>query len=328
MTHLKKTLFFLAAGWGSLTMGGAAFAESAQDYEQAGMALFRAGQYEKAIDYFNNAVKADPNDAQAYEDRGDAYMKLNDKANAFSSYQAALQLDPGNPTLQTLVENLEGQTLSADSPAPTADASQQAQAPSGPTTVYVEKRRRFVQILRPLPNYNDGLPLMDHAPVWYRAELAYNYSQQGDLNDSANAVNSENTNGGLNFGMTNAQASASSSGIEAGGEVGFLLSPFAGIALGARVIESSDYNLSAYNSAPSTIFGAPSDFENATFSPLVVPLTLDAYLFLPDKGGRFFISGGIGYYFGMVAVNENYSFSNYSGDPNAFGNPTGNLYAG
>jgi hypothetical protein len=76
------------------------------------------------------------------------------------------------------------------------------------------------------------------------------------------------------------------------------------------------------------VAGAPSDFENATFTPYVVPLTLDYYLFLPDSGGRFFLTGGIGYYAATVHVNENASLSNLFNDANEYWNPWGDLTAG
>ncbi len=337
MTRSWKNLLSLFLGFSPFLACSPLFAAAAQDYDQAGMALFRAGQYEKSIQYFNNAVQADATDWQGYEDMGDAYMKLDDKPNALSSYQKALQLNPGDSTLQALVDSLSDQvgtgTAAEDQTQPeTSNPPAQPQDDSGyaapaPTTIVVRHFRRH-RMVRALPNYNDGLALMDHAPIWFRAEFGYDYSAQTQLMDSATATNTENTNGDLFFNFTSGNASMSHNGFQTGGELGFLLNPYNGIAIGARFIEASDYNLSAVNSNASTVSGAPSDFENATFSPRVVPITLDYYLFLPDHSGRFFVSGGVGYYFGSVQVNENYSLSNYYGNANAFGNPYGNLNAG
>ncbi len=337
MTHSWKNLLLLAAGFCPFLAGSPLFADAARDYDQAGMALFRAGQYEKSIQYFNNAVQADSTDWQAYEDMGNAYMKLDDKPNALSSYQKALQLNPGDSTLQALVDNLndqagtgtstEDQTQPETASTPTESQDDAAYSAPAPTTIIVRHFRRH-RMFRPLPNYNDGMALMDHASIWFRAEFGYDYSAQTQLMNSATATNNENTNGNLFFNFTSAHASMSHNGFQTGGEIGFLLNPYNGIAIGARFIEASDYTLSAVNSAPSSVSGAPSDFENATFSPRVVPITLDYYLFLPDHSGRFFVSGGVGYYFSAVQVNENYSLSNLNNDPNSFGNPYGDLNAG
>src|SRR5271154_2708700 len=105
MKKYSILLSFTALGF-LAAFTGKAFAETAQEYDQAGMALFRAGLYEKSIQYFNNAVQADPNDEPGYQDMGDAYMKLDDKPNALKAYQQALQLNPDNQTLKIMVENL------------------------------------------------------------------------------------------------------------------------------------------------------------------------------------------------------------------------------
>ena len=67
-------------------------AANSQDFKEGGMALYRAGQYAKALDYFNNAVQADPNDWQAYEDLGDTYSKMDDLANAKNAYQKYIEI--------------------------------------------------------------------------------------------------------------------------------------------------------------------------------------------------------------------------------------------
>ena len=125
--YLRNCLLFFA-GAAAFSCQAPLFAGAAQDFDQAGMALYRAGQYEKAIQYFNNAVQADPGDAKAYEDMGNAYMKLDDKPNALASYQKALNLNPNDPTLQTLVDNLGGQ-MGENNSAADENSPEEAPAP-------------------------------------------------------------------------------------------------------------------------------------------------------------------------------------------------------
>ena len=101
-----------------------------------------------------------------------------------------------------------------------------------------------------------------------------------------------------------------------------------GIGIGARYIQSTNYVFNAVDSAPASFGSNPHDFENATFSPYVVPITLDYYLFMPDHDGRFFVSLGVGYYAADVNVSESYNFDNFEESTGNVGTPFGDLTAG
>ncbi len=331
----------------------------AQEYDDLGMSLYRQGLYAKAIPYFQNAVQTDPQDWQGYENLGNAYFKINANTEALSAYQKSLQINPDNSTLSNIVQTLQGSTPSVSgntglnqntvAPAPppsnvTPPSSNssveseepiqnnpQAQAPpaSGgqPDQTYVVRRRRhYVDNFE--PTYTDGLNPIDHAKFWAKFETGYNYSLQGDLNNSASSINSESANGTL-YGDPNwsGSASMSSNGYMVGGEFGFLLDPYNGLGIGFRFIQSNDFVFNAVNNAPASI-GSSQDFENGDFTSYVVPITLDYYMFFPDGDGRFFFSLGGGYYAAAVNINENYNFSNTSGQNYNYGSPFGALTGG
>jgi len=312
---------------------GRAFAETAQEYDDAGMALFRAGLYDKSLQYFSSAVQTDPQDWQGYQDMGDAYMKLDNKQSALQSYQQALQINPNIPGLQTTVNNLSGE-ISADSNTDNGDQQPQASTPPPPnnngysnqpgSSVVVVQHRpwRRARVVRTY-KFNDNLALIDHAPIWSKLQLGYTYAQVGDLTSgAANINNGSYSNGATALYGYPGYASASNSGLHVGGEVGFLLNPYMGIGLGFKYIQLADYNANV-------VYSSTGDYENATFTPELAPLTLDYYLFLPDKGGRFYIKGGIGYYFSAVHVNETYSSANfYAQGSIPPGNWVGDLYSG
>jgi hypothetical protein len=310
-----KTLSLLSAGLCPFLASAPLFAAAAQDYDQAGMALFRAGQYEKSIQYFNNAVQVDSTDWQGYEDMGNAYLKLDDKPNALSSYQKALQLKPGDSTLQALVDNLTDQVGSGTStedqtqpetsnpPAESQDDSSYAAPPQ--TTIVVRHPRRYRVFQRPLPNYNDGLAMMDHAPIWNSFSIGYAYSSMTDL---INGVNG--TNQAIAADSDSGLATFNNSGIGLNVELGFLINPYNGIGVGIGYRRNSDLN-------ENINFNNGGDFQTINLQPQVVPITIDYFLFLPDKGGRFFISAGAGYYFGDVRVDNNFDFSIQQGSPDA-----------
>jgi hypothetical protein len=200
-----------------------------------------------------------------------------------------------------------------------------------PGTTIVVRRRRSGWRTYQEPTYNDNLAPIDHAKFWAKFEAGYSYTLQGDLTNSASVINSESASGTLpsyQLGLTSGNATMSTNAYNLGAEIGFLINPYMGIGIGVRYIQSTNYTFSGINSAAATVGSNPNDFENAAFSPYVVPITLDYYLFLPDHDGRFFISLGGGYYAGDVNVSESYNFDNYYGSRGNVGTPAGDLTAG
>ena len=336
----KYTLGFLLTF--SLLSPSLSQAATAQEYTDMGTALFQKGLYDKSVVYFKEAVQADPNDWQAYEDLGNAYAKMNDNTDALDAYQKSLQINSDNPTLQTLVDNLKASpatqdqsnfnSLSQDHPAAAPAPSNGGNwVESQPTTVVIQ-RRRALQQAQPVVDYKDGLPAMDHARVWTKFNLGYVNARVGDLNTSANNWNTDIANNGWT-----GSASMGTDAYSLGFELGFLMNPNSGIALGVHYIGLNDYKLNVnyqngpFNDGTNTY---DSDYDQTTLTPYAIPFTLDYYLFLPDSSGRFFLSAGVGYYFGTVHVERSYSgiidsFNN--NDPNYannFDQYSGDLTAG
>jgi tetratricopeptide (TPR) repeat protein len=324
---MKNTMTLLGLCLLSLIPGLAAAQLSSQELDYQGESIYSKGFYAKSIPYFQQAIQADPNNAKAYEDLGNAYLKQNDQTDAIAAFQQSLQINPNNSTLKALVDSMSANGTTAPPPQTQSTEpsyNQGTEAPPAQETFVVRRRRPRLE--NPPPNnWKDGLAPMDHAKIWVKYEMGYNYSAQGDLMNSVTNVSNANTSGTLPFNFTNGAATMPPGGLELGGELGFLLNPYNGIAIGIRYIQSNDYIYQASNTSNTQT--PPYDNENATFTPYVVPLTLDYYFFLPDSGGRFFLTGGIGYYMATVNVSENYSLNNYEGSP-TYGSPTGDLTAG
>jgi tetratricopeptide (TPR) repeat protein len=60
----------------------------------AGIDYTKQGYYDKAMYLYNQALRADPNSAIAYNNRGVVYAKLGNYASALSDFNSALGLDP------------------------------------------------------------------------------------------------------------------------------------------------------------------------------------------------------------------------------------------
>lgn len=319
-------------------------ADTAQDYRDMGQALFQRGLYAKAVDYYQQAVSADPNDWQSYQAMGDAYMKMNADAEALRAYQKSLQINSNNPTVQAQVNSLTASGVQASAnpspsqPGPAASTSP-SNNPSGnfdesqpvtETQTVIKRRNPY----RPAAvTYNDNLAPMDHAKLWTQFSIGYTNSRGGDLITSANSWNTDIANNGWT-----GSAITSNDGLNLGFELGFLINPNNGIGLGVKYVSMADYNLNVNYQNAQIISGTfyDSDFDQTTLSPYIIPITLDYYLFLPDHDGRFFLSLGAGYYFADVHVNRNYSaiiqsYNQVPSDPNyanEFDQYSGDLTAG
>lgn len=301
----------------------------AQDYDDQGMSLYNRGLYEKAIGYFNSAAQANPNDWQAYESIGNAYAKLNNNQAALDAYQKSLQINPNNSTLSVVVDNLKNSknTSPASSTNNQNNWSENEPVQNQNSTVVVQPgiRPRPGGIwTEPAVDYKDGLNPIDHAKLWTKLELGYSYAQLGDLTDAANNINNGtyvNADLGLPIAY-NGNSISSNSGLHLGAELGFLLNPYMGLAIGAKAMAISNYtaNVTYQNG----------DYENEILSPYLVPLTLDYYVFLPDAGGRFYFKAGVGYYASAVHVDETYSYSNFYNqhESTLVENWIGDLYSG
>ncbi len=310
---------------------------TAQDYDDSGQALYRQGLYEKAVPYFQNAIQADPADWQAYENLGDAYAKLNNNASALTAYQMSLQIHPDNPVLKTQIDLLKASASSPVTPPPSGGEAAPPPAENENkeqsnfdqfvsehpflTNKYVPGTPTPLPAPKPVVKVRQDLNPIDYSKLWTQFQLGYNYSLQSDLVNGAAAYNSLiKTEGGAG------SVQASNSGLNLGFEIGFLIDPTDGLALGIHFLSTNDYT--AKVNFQNGISGTPPDFQNETLSPYVIPFTLDYYYFIPDRDGRFFITGGVGYYAATLHVQNNYSYQIQTNDPNNADYESGDLSSG
>ncbi len=78
-------------------------AASATDLVQQAHSAYAAGQYDTAIQTYQAAIAADPNNAKAYQGMGNCYYAKSDKSAAVAAYQKALQIDPNNTPLKAFL---------------------------------------------------------------------------------------------------------------------------------------------------------------------------------------------------------------------------------
>jgi tetratricopeptide (TPR) repeat protein len=88
-TIIKTFMIFGAAA--AFAFGANVEAEKAFD---RGLSAYNKGDYKTTIADFTQAIKLDPNDAMAYNNRGIAYDELGDYGKAIADYTQAIKLDP------------------------------------------------------------------------------------------------------------------------------------------------------------------------------------------------------------------------------------------
>ncbi len=67
---------------------------TAEEHNGLGIALIDDGQYEQAIEEFNQAIELDPNCATAYNNRAYAYIRKGQWDLAIADCNKAIELDP------------------------------------------------------------------------------------------------------------------------------------------------------------------------------------------------------------------------------------------
>ncbi|MEH2414348.1 tetratricopeptide repeat protein [Nostoc sp.] len=98
----KKLLLILAGVVGCITLGVGAWqlrlpkpvSDAQQKLYQEGVNKYQAGNYEGAVEDFNQVIKLDPQNALAYNRRGDAYYRLGDYEQAQADSSQAILLNP------------------------------------------------------------------------------------------------------------------------------------------------------------------------------------------------------------------------------------------
>ncbi|MBN3925300.1 serine/threonine-protein kinase [Nostoc sp. NMS4] len=100
--HQKKLLLVLMGIAGCITLGIGAWqlrlpkpvSDAQKQLYQDGVNKYEAGNYEGAVEDFNQAIKLNPRNALAYNRRGDAYYRLGDYEQAQADSSQAILLNP------------------------------------------------------------------------------------------------------------------------------------------------------------------------------------------------------------------------------------------
>ena len=102
MRHRKLVIITIVISLGFLSGIVRAAPEDAQSYIDRGEKYDDMGQPEKAIAEFNKALRLDPKNADAFNDRGLAFWSIGDIDNALADYNKSIE---SNPSLAVVYNN-------------------------------------------------------------------------------------------------------------------------------------------------------------------------------------------------------------------------------
>ncbi|MES2201746.1 MAG: tetratricopeptide repeat protein [candidate division FCPU426 bacterium] len=128
---LRNSVLACALAFVFLGLAGSSHAADpalAQKWLTYGNQLLAAKQYDKAVDAFSTAARADSRNAAAWKGLGNAYYYKKDYANAAKYYRASYQLNPADTALGALIPKLDAAAASGAGASPTAAADRLYQA--------------------------------------------------------------------------------------------------------------------------------------------------------------------------------------------------------
>lgn len=246
LTCLAAGLFFFAA------VSSIAQISTSPDY-QKGMAAYNLGNFEEALQDFQNVINDKPDSWDAYEQAGYCYFHLGRSDEMKAAFDESLSLHKDNPELTAFIKSLS----------------------KSPTTPSITPTASMTTLTKDVKN-NEPSGGWDTAP-WLKISGALDFGTMGDLSNAANVWNQE-----LAQYRDLGSGSFSNVGYFINLEGGLPLDKTNALSLQVGFETGEDLQENLVYSSPIT--------ENVSAKLLVVGLNY--YHYFPDSNGRFLITAG------------------------------------
>ena len=187
--HLPLFVFLASLFLGAFATGTTQ-AYTSTDYYNAGLQLYKAQNYQQAIQYFSAAIQIDPTDSSALQGRANSYYSLGQYQQALDDYQKVQTLQP-NPQLASMIQALQAKLgTNAATAAPLPGQATSPEAPLAPPSPATDSFAQGVALYQQR-QYAQAAPLFQKAAQDNPTDSkAYYYlgvcqMQQGDMKDAA-----------------------------------------------------------------------------------------------------------------------------------------------
>ncbi|QDL11815.1 hypothetical protein DP114_31470 [Brasilonema sennae CENA114] len=151
-------------------------------YFYRGTSYFYKKDYDRAIADYNQAIKLDPNDAQAYNNRGISYFYKKDNNRAIADYNQAIKLDPNYAEAYNNRGNSYGNKKDDDRAI--ADYNQAIKLDPNLAQAYYNRGYSYANKKDydgAIADYNQAIKLdPNYAHVYYNRGLSYFYKKDYD----------------------------------------------------------------------------------------------------------------------------------------------------
>ena len=108
---ITPTVRAMASCSGAITDAGVSRHDLVASYINRGILRLRRGQTEAAIADFDAATALDPREAEAYQNKGAALIRLDNARDALPLFTMALERDPSRPALAHLGRGIASEAL-------------------------------------------------------------------------------------------------------------------------------------------------------------------------------------------------------------------------
>ena len=248
----------------AMAVSGAFAASTTEDYYRAGVNLYTQKQYEKAIPYFREAIRLEPQDWKSYQAMGQAFYLSGDTKTALAMFDESLRIHPNNAKLQTFADQLRLYVANLDKSLRPAKGQAPATVLSAPGSKVAAK----------LPEINS---ILENNRVFART-IAGPYT--GFFDDLSNGQ-------AVLFGATSTSKSHDI-GTFIRSEVAYSWDTANAIGLGLEVTDGGRFQWSAPNATQ-------------TLAPQMFSISVIDDNFWPDSDGRWYAQMGFGLYFANVS---------------------------
>lgn len=191
MSTILKMITFKNVCWGLLSVSlflcvSNARAVTSNDYYQAGLTLYNTKDYDKAILYFGAAVKLDPNNAAAYQGRGNCYYAKGLYANALTDYQQVQHLRP-SPQIDAFVAKVQAKVNGEQQVASATNANMVASSEYQEIFQKGQGEFRAKQYSAAIQDFEKALR-QNHSDFTLYYYMGLTYKLLGDLKDAVVAL--------------------------------------------------------------------------------------------------------------------------------------------